>query len=126
VPGDGEPLPAIRLETPHEIYDYAAKYTADTTRYLIPCGLPEADERALGAFARAAFAAIGGQGWGRVDFMADESGRPFVIEANTVPGMTDHSLMPMAARARGIDFEELCWRILETSLVDRSAAGGGA
>lgn len=117
-----EPLPTIRLETPRDFYDYAAKYTADTTRYLIPCGLAEDDEAVLGALALQAFRAIDGTGWGRVDFMRDAAGKDWVLEANTVPGMTDHSLVPMAAAARGIDFATLCVRILETSFVDRGVA----
>ncbi len=113
---DGEPLPLIRLETPHSFYDYEAKYTADTTRYHCPCGLPEDAEVRLQALALEAFEAIGGAGWGRVDLMVDQSGQPWLLEVNTAPGMTDHSLVPMAARARGMPFAELVWRILETTL----------
>lgn len=109
-------LPAIRIETPRAFYDYEAKYYADDTRYLCPCGLAPDAERALQALALRAFDALGCRGWGRVDFMIDGDGRPWLIEVNTVPGMTDHSLVPMAARAAGIDFDELVWRILETSL----------
>jgi D-alanine-D-alanine ligase len=112
----GEALPLIKLETPHAFYDFDAKYHADTTRYLIPCGLDAAKERELQALALAAFDAAGASGWGRVDLMLDEAQQPWLIEVNTVPGMTDHSLVPMAARARGIDFDELVWRILETSM----------
>jgi len=112
----GEPLPLIKLETPNAFYDFDAKYHADTTRYLIPCGLDASKERELQALALAAFEAIGASGWGRVDLMLDEGWQPWLIEVNTVPGMTDHSLVPMAARARGIDFDELVWRILGTSL----------
>lgn len=113
---DGEPLPLIRLETPHSFYDYEAKYRADTTRYHCPCGLPEDAEVRLQALALEAFEAIGGAGWGRVDLMVDQSAQPWLLEVNTAPGMTDHSLVPMAARARGIPFAELVWRILETTL----------
>jgi D-alanine-D-alanine ligase len=112
----GEALPLIRLETPRTFYDYEAKYSADTTRYICPCGLPGTDEARLQDMARAAFEAVDARGWGRVDFMRDASGQPYLLEVNTVPGMTDHSLVPMAARVRGIDFDELVWRILETSL----------
>jgi D-alanine-D-alanine ligase len=112
----GEALPLIKLETPHAFYDFDAKYHADTTRYLIPCGLDAAKERELQALALAAFDAAGASGWGRVDLMLDEAQQPWLIEVNTVPGMTDHSLVPMAARARGVDFDELVWRILETSM----------
>lgn len=113
---DAQALPLIRLETPHAFYDYAAKYQADDTRYHCPCGLPEAEEQTLRALALRAFRAVAAQGWGRVDFMCDRDGKPYLIEVNTVPGMTDHSLVPMAARAAGIDFEALVWRILETSM----------
>ncbi|MBX3704500.1 MAG: D-alanine--D-alanine ligase [Steroidobacteraceae bacterium] len=111
----GEALPAIRIETPREFYDYQAKYFADDTRYLIPCGLPAAGEAALARAALATFAAVGAGGWGRVDFVAGPDGNPLLLEINTVPGMTSHSLVPMAARATGIDFPELAWRVLETS-----------
>jgi D-alanine-D-alanine ligase len=111
----GEALPAIRIETPRSFYDYQAKYFADDTRYLIPCGLGAAAEAALQRAALATFAATGASGWGRVDFVAGADGEPLLLEINTVPGMTGHSLVPMAARAAGIDFAELCWRILETS-----------
>ena len=117
----GEALPAIRIETPRAFYDYQAKYFADDTRYLIPCGLPAAAESALKRDALATFAATGAAGWGRVDFVAGEDERPLLLEINTVPGMTGHSLVPMAARAAGIDFPELAWRILETSFARERA-----
>lgn len=113
---DGEPLPLIRLETPHSFYDYEAKYTAETTRYHCPCGLPEETEVCLQTLALDAFDLIGGAGWGRVDLMLDGSGQPWLLEVNTAPGMTDHSLVPMAARARGLSFADLVWRILQTTL----------
>ncbi|MET0117547.1 MAG: D-alanine--D-alanine ligase [Sedimenticola sp.] len=112
-----EALPLIRLETPNTFYDYEAKYQVDTTSYHCPCGLDTEQEQALQALALNAFRAVGAEGWGRVDILVDESGSPWLLEVNTVPGMTDHSLVPMAARARGIDFDELVWRILETTLV---------
>jgi D-alanine-D-alanine ligase len=112
----GEALPMIRLETPRTFYDYQAKYFADDTRYLCPCGLAPEEEARLQEMALAAFDAVAAGGWGRVDFMLDGEGRPFLLEINTVPGMTDHSLVPMAARACGIDFDALVLRILETSL----------
>lgn len=108
-------LPLIKLETPHSFYDYAAKYSANDTRYLCPCGLPAAQERELQTQSRAAFAAVAASGWGRVDLMLDAQGQPWFIEVNTVPGMTDHSLVPMAAREAGIDFTRLVLRILQTS-----------
>jgi D-alanine-D-alanine ligase len=111
-----EALPLIKLETPRAFYDYEAKYSAETTRYICPCGLPEAEEQRLRSMCMEAFDAVGASGWGRVDFMLDTDGQPFLLEVNTVPGMTDHSLVPMAARARGIGFDGLVVRILETSL----------
>lgn len=111
----GRALPAIRIETPKTFYDYEAKYFRDDTRYYCPCGLSEPAEQHLAHLAVAAFDAVGAGGWGRADFMMDTTGRPLLLEVNTVPGMTSHSLVPMAARAAGIDFEELVWRVLETS-----------
>ena len=108
-------LPLIRLETPHTFYDFDAKYRAGTTRYHCPCGLDENTERNLQDIVLEACAVVGVSGWARVDLMVDESGKPWLIEVNTVPGMTDHSLVPMAARAAGIEFEDLVWQILETS-----------
>lgn len=113
---DGEALPTIRLETPRAFYDYEAKYFADTTSYICPCGLDAARESRLQAMCRDAFEAVGARGWGRVDFMLDADGRPYLLEVNTVPGMTDHSLVPMAAKVHGLGFDALVWRILETSL----------
>ena len=109
-------LPVIALETPREFYDYAAKYEADDTRYLCPCGLAAEEEQRLQRLALAAFEAVGASGWGRVDILADTDGTPYVIELNTVPGMTDHSLVPMAAKAAGIGFDELVVRILAQTL----------
>ena len=109
-------LPLIRLETPREFYDYEAKYLADTTRYHCPCGLLEDVESGLQDLAVRAFRAIGASGWGRVDFFVDAAQRPWLIEVNTVPGMTDHSLVPMAAQVYGWDMPELVWRILESSV----------
>jgi len=111
-----EALPLIRLETPRLFYDYQAKYFANDTRYLCPCGLTSQEELDLQSLSLAAFETVGARGWGRVDLMLDHEGTPYLLEVNTVPGMTDHSLVPMAARARGLGFDELVWRILETSL----------
>ena len=108
-------LPLIRLETPRTFYDYEAKYRADSTRYHCPCGLPAAQEEQLQSLALQAFDAVAASGWGRVDFMLDGDDRPWLIEVNTVPGMTDHSLVPMAARVHGWEMPELVWRLLETS-----------
>lgn len=115
----GEALPLLRLETPNVFYDYDAKYEADSTRYLCPCGLAQDEERRLKDLALQAFDAVGACGWGRVDMLLDEAGSPWLIEANTVPGMTNHSLVPMAAEAHGIGFDELVWRILLTSVEDK-------
>jgi len=112
-------LPLIKLETPHAFYDYEAKYEADDTRYLIPCGLDQAAEARLQSLALQAFDAIGASGWGRVDILMDEQQNPWLIEVNTVPGMTGHSLVPMAAGAVGIDFDELVWRILAQTMETR-------
>jgi len=114
---DDEPLPLIKLETPRVFYDYEAKYSADDTRYICPCGLPEPRERAIQEQALASFRLLGCAGWGRVDLMLSNAGTPAFLEVNTVPGMTDHSLVPMAARARGMSFEDLVLRILESAHV---------
>jgi D-alanine-D-alanine ligase len=114
-----EDLPLIRLETATEFYDYEAKYLRADTRYHCPSGLPPAVERRIQQLARAAFETLGCSGWGRVDIMLDGEGEAFVLEVNTVPGMTDHSLVPKAAAQAGIGFDELVWRILETSLEHR-------
>jgi len=112
----GEALPSIRIETPRVFYDYRAKYESDRTEYHCP-GTTDAETEALYAgLAIAAINELGCSGWGRVDFMTGDDGQPQVLEANTVPGMTSHSLVPMAANKAGIDFAELCWRILETSV----------
>ncbi|MGH8689376.1 MAG: D-alanine--D-alanine ligase [Burkholderiales bacterium] len=108
-----EVLPLIRLETPRVFYDYQAKYVANDTRYLIPCGLPPEREREIQALCLRAFQSLGCCGWGRVDLMLDRAGAPWLLEVNTAPGMTDHSLVPMAARAAGLSYEDLCVRILE-------------
>src|SRR5574340_111005 len=106
------PLPLIRLEPPRTFYDYQAKYLQDDTRYLCPSGLPQEQERAIQALALRAFQVLGCRGWGRADVMLDSKGMPYFLEMNTSPGMTDHSLVPMAAREAGIGFEELVLRIL--------------
>ena len=111
-----EALPVIRLETPNVFYDYDAKYFSDSTQYHCPSGLDEEKEKALQVLAVVACEVIGVCGWARVDVFIDETGQSQLIEVNTVPGMTDHSLVPMAARANGIEFDELVWRILETSI----------
>jgi D-alanine-D-alanine ligase len=112
---EGEALPAIRIEATRTFYDFEAKYESDETRMHIPCGLAAEEERNLGELALQAFDAIGASGWGRVDVMRDGDGNFWLLEVNTIPGMTDHSLVPAAALARGMDMEELVWRILRTS-----------
>ncbi len=112
---DGEALPIIRLETGNQFYDFEAKYESDNTQYHCPCGLSEQQEDDMKMLALKACLVVGVTGWGRVDLFVDEAGVQQLIEVNTVPGMTDHSLVPMAAKAIGIEFDELVWRILETS-----------
>jgi D-alanine-D-alanine ligase len=109
-----EALPSIQIIPAGEYYDYHAKYIAEDTQYLCP-GLKGAAESEIGALALNAFRAAGCAGWARVDLMRDTQGRNYLLEVNTTPGMTSHSLVPKAAKARGIDFEELVWRILESS-----------
>lgn len=109
-------LPLIKLETPRTFYDYEAKYHDDHTRYLCPSGLPQTREEALQQLALQAFDAVDGRGWGRVDLLLDEAGEPWLIEANTIPGMTSHSLVPMAARAAGMSFDDLVLAILRSTL----------
>lgn len=113
-------LPLIRLETPREFYDYQAKYIEETTQYICPCGLAAKTEKQLGELALTAFLALGASGWGRIDLMVDKEDRPWLLEANTIPGMTSHSLVPMAAKQAGMAFDDLVVRILNTSMVDRS------
>jgi D-alanine-D-alanine ligase len=108
-------LPSIRIQPATTFYDYEAKYLRNDTQYFCPSGLSKPAEEHLAALGLAAFAAVGAEGWGRADFMMDGSARPQLLEVNTVPGMTDHSLVPMAAKAAGLSFEELVWRILESS-----------
>jgi len=120
-----EALPVIRLETPREFYDYEAKYNADDTRYHCPGGLPAAREQQLQALALDAFAALGATGWGRIDFMLDKKGEPWLLENNTVPGLTDHSLVPMAAQAAGMSFDELVLHILSATRVSNRSEDVG-
>ncbi len=111
----GRALPSIRIETPATFYDYEAKYFRNDTKYSCPSGLSAEAEKHLANLALGTFNAVGAEGWGRVDFMMDKAGKPYLLEINTVPGMTDHSLVPMAARALDINFEQLVWQVLETS-----------
>ncbi|GGB36728.1 D-alanine--D-alanine ligase [Oceanisphaera marina] len=106
-------LPAIRLRTTHDFYDYSAKYQSGDTEYLCPCGLNDADEQALGALSVAAFKAVAASGWGRVDLMKDKQGQWWLLEVNTVPGMTETSLVPKAAKVAGLSFDQLVVGVLE-------------
>lgn len=110
-------LPVIRIVPANEFYDYEAKYLRDDTQYLCPCGLTAEKEAQIQAEALQAFRTIGGRGWGRVDFLMDEAGKHYFLEVNTSPGMTDHSLVPMAAKAAGMNFDELVMKILEAARV---------
>lgn len=109
-------LPVIRVEVPSGFYDYEAKYISNETLYHLPCGLSRAEEEELGTLCRQAFQAIGGRGWGRVDVMRDAAGRFWLLEVNTIPGMTDHSLVPQSAAHAGLGFDALVLEILDTSL----------
>jgi D-alanine-D-alanine ligase len=109
-------LPLIRIETPRAFYDYQAKYHSDDTRYFCPCSLEAALEARLQELSLRVFEALHASGWGRVDFILDQQEQPWFLEVNTAPGMTDHSLVPQAAAVIGVGFDELVWRILETSL----------
>jgi len=111
-------LPIIKIEPATDWYDYEAKYNRDDTRYLCPCGLPEAKEMEIRKGALEAFRILGGRGWGRVDFLMDEEGKHCFLEVNTSPGMTDHSLVPMAARVAGMDYPALVRRVLELAAND--------
>ncbi len=113
---NGEVLPVVKIVPQAEFYDYEAKYLSDDTQYLCPSDLTAEQERELQQLALQAFHAVGCRGWGRIDILLDAAGKAYLLEANTLPGMTDHSLVPMAARAQGIEFEELVWRILAETL----------
>lgn len=113
---DGEVLPPIRLGTNNQFYDYEAKYLSDDTDYQIPCGLPAEKEQELRELTAQACSALGVTGWGRADVMQDKTGKFWLLEVNTVPGMTSHSLVPMAAQAAGMDFTQLVLRLLATTL----------
>jgi len=113
---NGQALPAICLETPNTFYDYEAKYISNDTQYHCPCGLSKNKETELQKLALRAFNLLGAKGWGRIDIMVDKDGGPHLIEINTLPGMTSHSLVPMAAKAAGIEFDDLVLKILDSSL----------
>ena len=121
---DGQPLPVVKIVPKAEFYDYEAKYLGDDTEYLCPADLGEEKTREMQQLALRAFTALGCHGWGRIDILLDEQGRAFLLEANTLPGMTDHSLVPMAARVAGIGIEDLVWRILEGSMGEAHGKAG--
>ena len=119
---NGQPLPVIRLQPPADVafYDYEAKYNRNDVEYGIPCGLTEAEEKQLQEVCLRAFQAVGASNWGRIDAMQDEQGNFWLLEVNTVPGMTSHSLVPKAAHAVGYSFDELCVAILEQTLAEKA------
>ncbi len=120
---NNQALPVVKIEAQNEFYDYEAKYLSEETGYTVPCGLSASKEQEMQAIALTAFESLGCSGWGRVDFMSDQRGRFWLLEVNTIPGMTDHSLVPMAAKQAGLEFGELVSEILKTSLVSREQAG---
>jgi D-alanine-D-alanine ligase len=120
---DAVALPVIRIVAPDGNYDYQNKYFTNDTQYLVPCGLPAGEEAAIQQLVLSAYRALGCRGWGRVDVMIDATTRrPYLLELNTSPGMTSHSLVPMSARAAGIDYEALCWRVLSDASQDYAAS----
>jgi len=116
----GVALPSIRMETDNDFYDYEAKYLSDETKYFCPSELSQAEESQLSSIALDAFSSLGCSVWGRVDVMRDSDGQCYVLEGNTIPGMTSHSLVPMAAAAAGMDIAALVQRIVELSLEAQS------
>jgi D-alanine-D-alanine ligase len=126
--GDGaRALPVIRIVAPEGNYDYQNKYFTDDTQYLVPCGLPEGEEAAIQALVLKAYRVLGCRGWGRIDVMIDAATRkPYLLEINTSPGMTGHSLVPMSARAAGISYEDLCVQLLADAALDQQAGGAKA
>ncbi len=113
---DGVALPVIRIEPDGEFYDFNAKYISDKTSYHCPAGLEAPHEKNLQQICAKAFDLIGCEDWGRVDFMMDAQGKPWLLEINTLPGMTSHSLVPMSAKVSGLSYADLCWALLETTL----------
>jgi D-alanine-D-alanine ligase len=120
---DARALPVIRIVAPDGNYDYQHKYFTDDTKYLVPCGLPEGEEAAIQALVLKAFRALDCRGWARADVMIDaDTRKPYLLEINTSPGMTSHSLVPMSARATGLSYEDLCLSVLATASLDNAKA----
>jgi D-alanine-D-alanine ligase len=124
--GDGaQALPVIRIVAPDGNYDYQNKYFTDDTQYLVPCGLPAGEEQAIQALVIKAYQVLGCRGWGRIDVMIDgQTRKPYLLEINTSPGMTGHSLVPMSARAAGISYEQLCLQLLQDAQLDNELPQG--
>jgi D-alanine-D-alanine ligase len=118
---DDQVLPMIKLKTTHKFYDFDAKYEATDTQYICPCGLLDSEESEFAVLAKKAFDAVNASSWGRVDFMVDEDNKPWLIEVNTVPGMTSHSLVPMAAKQAGLSFDDLTMSILTMATCESCA-----
>ena len=123
---DARALPVIRIVAPEGNYDYQNKYFTDDTQYVVPCGLPVGEEEAIQAIVLKAYRVLNCRGWGRIDVMIDgKTRKPYLLEINTSPGMTGHSLVPMSARAAGISYEDLCVELLRTASLDHLPAAGG-
>jgi D-alanine-D-alanine ligase len=124
---DARALPVIRIVAPEGNYDYQNKYFTDTTQYLVPCGLPDDEEAAIQQMVLAAYRTLNCRGWARADVMIDAATRkPYLLEINTSPGMTSHSLVPMSARATGMSYETLCLRVLQSAALDYPAPASAA
>jgi D-alanine-D-alanine ligase len=116
---DARALPVIRIVAPEGNYDYQHKYFTNDTQYVVPCGLPVGEEEAIQALVLKAYRVLGCRGWGRVDVMIDsETRQPYLLEINTAPGMTSHSLVPISAKAAGISYEDLCLMLLQAATLD--------
>jgi D-alanine-D-alanine ligase len=120
-------LPVVRIAAPDGAYDYQNKYFTDDTQYLVPCGLPAGEEQAIQELVLKAYRVLGCKGWGRIDVMIEAVTRqPYLLEINTSPGMTGHSLVPMSARAAGISYEALCLQLLHSAALEHAAPKGRA
>jgi D-alanine-D-alanine ligase len=117
-------LPVIRIVAPDGNYDFQNKYFTDDTKYLVPCGLPEGEEAVIQALVLKAYEVLGCRGWARADVMIDANRKPWLLEINTSPGMTGHSLVPMSARATGLSYEQLCVQVLAAAALDNASQEG--